>query len=87
LAQHSWLSFGRGMRAELDDDDAAVLVHQIRREVRREVERIKAEEGVDLEEDLWSRKGVARVAEDGGARWDGGGPRGSRGAVRGTEKL
>jgi hypothetical protein len=69
------------MRAELDDDDAAVLVHQIRREVRREVERIKAEEGVDLEEDLWSRKGVARVAEDGG------GPRGSRGAVRGTEKL
>ena len=74
------------MRTELDDDDAAVLVHQIRREVRREVERIKAEEGVDLEE-LWSRKGVARVVEDGGARRDGEGSGGSRGAVRGRDKL
>jgi hypothetical protein len=74
------------MRTELDDDDAAVLVHQIRREVRREIERIKAEEGVDLE-DLWLRNGVARVVEDGGARRDGGGSGGSRGAVRGTEKL
>lgn len=37
------------MRTELDDDDAAVLVQQIRVEVRREVERIKVEEGVDLE--------------------------------------
>jgi hypothetical protein len=74
------------MRTELDDDDAAVLVHQIRCEVRREVERIKAEEGVDLE-DLWSRKGVARVVEGGGARRDGEGSGGSRGAIRGRDKL
>jgi len=75
------------MRTELDDNDAAVLVHQIRREVRKEVERIKAEEGVDLEEDLWLRKGVARVVEDGGARRDGEGSGGGRGAIRGREKL
>jgi hypothetical protein len=75
------------MRNELDDDDAAILVRQIRREIRREVERIKVEEGVDLEENLWSRKGVARVVEDGGACLDGGGSGGSRGAVREREKL
>lgn len=84
FAQQSWLSFGRGIRTELDDDDAAVLVRQIRLEIRREVERIKAE-GVDLEE-LWSRNGVARV-EGGGAHLDEGGSGGSRGAIREREKL
>jgi hypothetical protein len=74
------------MRTELDDDDAAVLVRQIRREVRREVERIKAEEGVDLEKDLWLRNGVTRAVEDGGARRDGGSG-GNRGAVVGRDKL
>jgi hypothetical protein len=43
-------------------------------------------EGVDLEE-LWSRNGVARVVEDGGARLDGGGSGRSRGAIREREKL
>jgi hypothetical protein len=37
------------MRTELDNDDAVILVQQIREEVRREVERIRVEEGFDLE--------------------------------------
>jgi hypothetical protein len=76
------------MRTELDDDDAAVLVRQIRLEIRREVERIKAEEGVDLEEEVWSRNGVAGVVEEGrAARLEGGGSGEGKDAVREKEKL
>jgi hypothetical protein len=58
FAQQSWLSFGRGGRTELDDDDALVLVEQIREEVRREVERIKLDEDVDLEAWWAMRQGL-----------------------------
>jgi len=53
------------MRTELDDNDAAVLVQQIREEVRREIGRIRVEEGVDLEA-WWGGNGSGRVeAKDG----------------------
>jgi hypothetical protein len=57
FAQQSWLSFGRGRRTELDDDDALVLVQQIRKEVRAEVERIRVDEDVDLEAWWATRQG------------------------------
>lgn len=60
FAQQSWLSFGRGQRSELDDDDAATLVARIRAEVRKEVDAVRRVEGVDLEA-LWSvGRGVAK---------------------------
>lgn len=43
------------MRTELDDDDSAVLVLQIREEIKKEVAAIKRDEGVDLER-IWSRR-------------------------------
>jgi hypothetical protein len=70
FAQQSWLSFGRGTRTELDDDDAAVLVQQIRGEIRSEVKRIRTEEGVDLEAwwVLGEEKGSDRLEAKTGSR-------------------
>ena len=66
------------MRTELDDDDAVVLVRQIRQEVRREVEGIQADEGVDLEA-TWGVNPAAAAAS--------GGPGAGKGAVKDREKL
>jgi diadenosine tetraphosphate (Ap4A) HIT family hydrolase len=51
--QNSYLMFGRGTRTELDDDDAAVLVGEMRRRVEEEVRRVRVEEGVDLLRGVW----------------------------------
>ena len=51
--QNSYLMFGRGMRTELDDDDAVVLARQMREKIWEEVQRVKVEEGVDLLRISW----------------------------------
>lgn len=45
--------FGRGQRSELDDDDAEILVEELRSEVRKEVEReVEREKGMERKEKL-----------------------------------
>ena len=51
--QNSFIMFGRGLRTELDDDDALVLAREMRERVREEVERVRLEEGVDLMRVSW----------------------------------
>ena len=51
--QNSFIMFGRGLRTELDDDDALVLAGEMRERVREEVERVRLEEGVDLMRVSW----------------------------------
>lgn len=51
--QNSYIMFGRGMRTELDDDDAVVLARQMREKLWEEVQRVKVEEGVDLLRISW----------------------------------
>ena len=51
--QNSYIMFGRGMRTELDDDDAVVLARQMREKIMEEVERVRVEEGVDLLRVSW----------------------------------
>ncbi|PGH27407.1 hypothetical protein AJ80_00885 [Polytolypa hystricis UAMH7299] len=46
-----WIMFGRGQRQELDDDEAKELVRELRVELSKEVQRVKEEEGVDLDLD------------------------------------
>ncbi|KAL9007776.1 MAG: hypothetical protein Q9180_009582 [Flavoplaca navasiana] len=41
----SWTVFGKGQREDLDEDDAQVLLGRIRKSLRREVERVRVEEG------------------------------------------
>ncbi|KAL8843493.1 MAG: hypothetical protein Q9176_002106 [Flavoplaca citrina] len=41
----SWTVFGKGQREDLDEDEAKVLLGRIRRSLRREVERVRVEEG------------------------------------------
>lgn len=53
VKQNSFIMFGRGMRTELDDDDAVVLAKQMREMILKEVERVKVEEGVDLIRVSW----------------------------------
>ena len=45
--------FGRGLRTELDDDDAVVLAGEMRERVMEEVRRVRVEEGVDLLRVSW----------------------------------
>jgi diadenosine tetraphosphate (Ap4A) HIT family hydrolase len=51
--QNSYIMFGRGMRTELDDEDAVVLARSMRERVLEEVERVRREEGVDLLRMCW----------------------------------
>jgi diadenosine tetraphosphate (Ap4A) HIT family hydrolase len=51
--QNSYIMFGRGLRTELDDDDALVLAGEMRERVMEEVTRVKVEEGVDLLRVSW----------------------------------
>ncbi|KAJ5086636.1 hypothetical protein NUU61_007943 [Penicillium alfredii] len=53
--QPSFAMFGRGQREELDDDEGDFLAQAMRRELAREVERIRREEGVDLGQGLASK--------------------------------
>ena len=41
----SWTVFGKGQREDLDEDEARILLGRIRRSLRREVERVRVEEG------------------------------------------
>lgn len=41
--------FGRGQREDLDDEEGESLAGMLREELAREVERVKREEGLDLE--------------------------------------
>ncbi|PYI12444.1 HIT-like protein [Aspergillus sclerotiicarbonarius CBS 121057] len=45
----SYVMFGRGQREDLDDEEGEVLARLLREELAREVQRVKREEGVDLE--------------------------------------
>ena len=54
--QNSFIMFGRGLRTELDDDDALVLAGEMRERVREEVERVRLEEGVDLMRVSWRER-------------------------------
>jgi hypothetical protein len=45
----SWTMFGRGQREEIDEEDAVGLVEEMRRELGREVERVREGEGVVLD--------------------------------------
>nr|KMM64835.1 hypothetical protein CPAG_01187 [Coccidioides posadasii RMSCC 3488] len=47
----SWVMFGRGQRDELDDDEGQRLAAELRTELAKEVAKIKATEGIDLDED------------------------------------
>jgi diadenosine tetraphosphate (Ap4A) HIT family hydrolase len=51
--QNSFIMFGRGIRTELDDDDAVILAKQMRESVLEEVDRVRVEEGVDLLKVSW----------------------------------
>ncbi len=48
----SWTIFGRGQRESLDEDEAEVLVVQMRERLARELERVKWREGADALEIL-----------------------------------
>jgi hypothetical protein len=41
----SWTIFGRGQREDLDDEDAVVLVKEMRTGLAAELERLKSREG------------------------------------------
>lgn len=45
----SFVMFGRGQRDELDDDEGEALARLLRVELAREAQRVKKEEGVDLD--------------------------------------
>jgi diadenosine tetraphosphate (Ap4A) HIT family hydrolase len=51
--QNGYIMFGRGMRTELDDEDAVILARSMRERVAEEVERVRKEEGVDLLRASW----------------------------------
>ncbi|XRM39617.1 hypothetical protein ABZX51_002967 [Aspergillus tubingensis] len=48
-AHLSYVMFGRGQREDLDDEEGESLAGMLREELAREVERVKREEGLDLE--------------------------------------
>ncbi|KAL5000520.1 HIT-like domain-containing protein [Aspergillus recurvatus] len=48
-AKMSFVMFGRGKREDLDDEEAEKLVADLRKEIAREVKRVREIEGVDLE--------------------------------------
>ncbi|KAL5332927.1 HIT-like domain-containing protein [Aspergillus crustosus] len=48
-AKMSFIMFGRGQRDDLDDEEAEELAGFLRREVAREVVRVREVEGIDLE--------------------------------------
>ena len=45
IKNRSWTVFGKGQREELDDEDAEELIGRMRRELAREVERVREREG------------------------------------------
>ena len=45
IKNRSWTVFGRGQREELDEDDARELIGKMRRELTRQVERVREKEG------------------------------------------
>ena len=45
----SFVMFGRGQRDELDDEEGEALARLLREELAREVQRVRREEGVDLD--------------------------------------
>lgn len=47
----SWTMFGRGRREDLDDEEGEKLAQLLRKELAREVIRVKQEESIDLDID------------------------------------
>lgn len=45
IKNRSWTVFGKGQREELDEADAGELVGKMRRELTRQVERVREKEG------------------------------------------
>jgi hypothetical protein len=43
--QKSWVTFGRGMRGDLDEDETSTLAERLRRAVDVEIERLRQKEG------------------------------------------
>ena len=45
IKNRSWTIFGKGQREELDDEDAEVLIHGMRQQLAKEIERVRRREG------------------------------------------
>ncbi|MCJ1286252.1 hypothetical protein MMC26_005597 [Xylographa opegraphella] len=60
IKNRSWTIFGKGQREELDDEDAEILIDGMRKQLAKEIERVRRREGDEGLRLLFGEQGLKR---------------------------